>query len=64
MYGTENLPNMEDTSVFSLSGFQYIIMAAVVTKGYPHKKPFYHNGESAEMSKDEGLGLEERVDAC
>ncbi|TKS77174.1 Cation-transporting ATPase 13A2 [Collichthys lucidus] len=43
VYGTENLPNMEDTSVFSLSGFQYIIMAAVVTKGYPHKKPFYHN---------------------
>ncbi|KAG8002868.1 Cation-transporting ATPase 13A2 [Nibea albiflora] len=44
VYGTENLPNMEDTSVFSLSGFQYIIMAVVVTKGYPHKKPFYHNG--------------------
>uniref|UniRef100_A0A3Q3X418 Cation-transporting P-type ATPase N-terminal domain-containing protein n=1 Tax=Mola mola TaxID=94237 RepID=A0A3Q3X418_MOLML len=39
----DHLPNMEDTCVFSLSGFQYIIMAAVVTKGYPHKKPLYHN---------------------
>uniref|UniRef100_A0A668AMD4 ATPase cation transporting 13A2 n=1 Tax=Myripristis murdjan TaxID=586833 RepID=A0A668AMD4_9TELE len=41
--GAENLPNMEDTCVFALSGFQYIIMAIVVTKGYPHKKPLYHN---------------------
>ncbi|XP_053173607.1 cation-transporting ATPase 13A2 isoform X2 [Scomber japonicus] len=43
MTGAANLPNMEDTSVFALSGFQYIIMAVVVTKGYPHKKPLYHN---------------------
>ncbi|KAI3357136.1 hypothetical protein L3Q82_015599, partial [Scortum barcoo] len=43
VFGTVNLPNMENTSVFSLSGFQYIIMAVVVTKGYPHKKPLYHN---------------------
>ncbi|XP_035511838.1 cation-transporting ATPase 13A2 [Morone saxatilis] len=43
VYGTSNLPNMEDTSVFLLSGFQYIIMAVVVTKGYPHKKPLYYN---------------------
>ncbi|XP_028458798.1 cation-transporting ATPase 13A2 [Perca flavescens] len=41
--GEDNLPNMEDTSVFALSGFQYIIMAVVVTKGYPHKKPLYYN---------------------
>ncbi|XP_029291341.1 polyamine-transporting ATPase 13A2 isoform X2 [Cottoperca gobio] len=41
--GTANLPNMENTSVFALSGFQYIIMAVVVTKGYPHKKPLYCN---------------------
>uniref|UniRef100_A0AAQ5YZW8 Cation-transporting P-type ATPase N-terminal domain-containing protein n=1 Tax=Amphiprion ocellaris TaxID=80972 RepID=A0AAQ5YZW8_AMPOC len=32
VYGTHNLPNMENTSVFDLSGFQYIIMAVVVTK--------------------------------
>ncbi|XP_069550131.1 polyamine-transporting ATPase 13A2 isoform X2 [Brachyistius frenatus] len=43
VYGTANLPNMENTSVFALSGFQYIIMAVVVTKSYPHKKPLYHN---------------------
>ncbi|XP_059188921.1 cation-transporting ATPase 13A2 isoform X2 [Centropristis striata] len=43
LFGTENLPNMEDTSVFDLSGFQYIIIAVVVTKGYPHKKPLYYN---------------------
>ncbi|XP_053280312.1 cation-transporting ATPase 13A2 isoform X1 [Pleuronectes platessa] len=41
--GVDNLPNMEDTSVFALSGFQYIIMAVVVTKSYPHKKPLYYN---------------------
>lgn len=42
--GAENLPNMEDASVFALSGFQYIIMCIVVTKGYPYKKPLYKNG--------------------
>lgn len=41
---------MEDTSVFALSGFQYIIMAVVVTQGYPHKKPIYHNGKSSEIT--------------
>ncbi|CAG01724.1 unnamed protein product, partial [Tetraodon nigroviridis] len=41
--GAENLPNMENSSVFVLSGFQYIIMAVVVTKSYPHKKPLYCN---------------------
>ncbi|XP_057175089.1 cation-transporting ATPase 13A2 isoform X1 [Triplophysa rosa] len=41
--GAANLPNMEDTSVFALSGFQYIIMAIVITKGYPYKKPLFYN---------------------
>ncbi|KAI4823475.1 hypothetical protein KUCAC02_012058 [Chaenocephalus aceratus] len=41
--GASNLPNMENTSVFALSGFQYIIMAVVVTKGFPHRKPIYNN---------------------
>lgn len=54
MYGETNLPNMENASVFYLSGFQYIILAVVVTKGYPHKKPFYHNGKSP-GSKDSHL---------
>ncbi|XP_065141873.1 polyamine-transporting ATPase 13A2 isoform X1 [Paramisgurnus dabryanus] len=41
--GAANLPNMENTGVFSLSGFQYIIMAIVITKGYPYKKPLFYN---------------------
>uniref|UniRef100_A0AAX7VJ02 Cation-transporting P-type ATPase N-terminal domain-containing protein n=1 Tax=Astatotilapia calliptera TaxID=8154 RepID=A0AAX7VJ02_ASTCA len=41
--GTANLPNFENTCVFDISGFQYIIMSVVVTKSYPHKKPLYHN---------------------
>uniref|UniRef100_A0A673KX65 Probable cation-transporting ATPase 13A2 n=1 Tax=Sinocyclocheilus rhinocerous TaxID=307959 RepID=A0A673KX65_9TELE len=41
--GAANLPNMEDTSIFALSGFQYIIMSIVITKGYPYKKPMYYN---------------------
>nr|XP_054602368.1 cation-transporting ATPase 13A2 isoform X3 [Nothobranchius furzeri] len=43
VFGIENLPNMENTCVFNLSGYQYIFMAVVVTKSYPHKKPLYHN---------------------
>uniref|UniRef100_A0A673B9N7 ATPase cation transporting 13A2 n=1 Tax=Sphaeramia orbicularis TaxID=375764 RepID=A0A673B9N7_9TELE len=42
--GEDNWPNPEDSSVFALSGFQYIIMAVVVTKGHPHKEPLYRNG--------------------
>ncbi|KAJ8395144.1 hypothetical protein AAFF_G00036000 [Aldrovandia affinis] len=41
--GAANLPNLEDTGVFAVSGFQYIIMAVVMTKGYPYKKPLYTN---------------------
>lgn len=42
--GEDNWPNIEDTSVFAVSGFQYIFMAVVVTKAHPHKKPLYYNG--------------------
>lgn len=42
--GEDNWPNIEDTSVFAVSGFQYIFMAIVVTKAHPHKKPLYYNG--------------------
>lgn len=52
VFGAANLPNLENTSVFDMSGFQYIIMAVVVTKGYPHKKPLYYNGTLSEMSID------------
>uniref|UniRef100_A0A8B9LPA2 ATPase cation transporting 13A2 n=1 Tax=Astyanax mexicanus TaxID=7994 RepID=A0A8B9LPA2_ASTMX len=43
--GAANLPNMEDTGVFDVSGFQYIFMSIIVTKGYPYKKPLFYNGE-------------------
>uniref|UniRef100_A0A8C1Z6I6 ATPase cation transporting 13A2 n=1 Tax=Cyprinus carpio TaxID=7962 RepID=A0A8C1Z6I6_CYPCA len=41
--GAANLPNMEDTSIFTLTGFQYIMMSIVITRGYPYKKPLYYN---------------------
>uniref|UniRef100_A0A8B9LRM9 ATPase cation transporting 13A2 n=1 Tax=Astyanax mexicanus TaxID=7994 RepID=A0A8B9LRM9_ASTMX len=41
--GAANLPNMEDTGVFDVSGFQYIFMSIIVTKGYPYKKPLFYN---------------------
>lgn len=44
---------MENTSVFALSAYQYIIMAVIVTKSFPHKKPLYHNGESAKKFRNE-----------
>ena len=37
---------MEATSIFAVSGYQYVIMAVVVTKAYPYKKPLYHNCEA------------------
>ncbi|XP_068601873.1 polyamine-transporting ATPase 13A2 [Brachionichthys hirsutus] len=40
---TGYVPSIENTTVFYSSGFQYIFIAVVVTKGYPHKKPLYHN---------------------
>uniref|UniRef100_A0AAQ4NNH6 ATPase cation transporting 13A2 n=1 Tax=Gasterosteus aculeatus aculeatus TaxID=481459 RepID=A0AAQ4NNH6_GASAC len=55
VFGVANLPNMENTSVFSLSAFQYIIMAVVVTKGYPHKKPLFYNCESSQVLVDKGI---------
>ena len=45
--GAHNLPNLEDTGIFAVSGFQYIIMAVVMTKGYPFKRHFCKNGETA-----------------
>ncbi|XP_053137543.1 polyamine-transporting ATPase 13A2 isoform X2 [Hemicordylus capensis] len=39
----ENLPNYENTVVFCISGFQYLILAIVMSKGYPFRKPLYTN---------------------
>ncbi|XP_029395864.1 cation-transporting ATPase 13A2 isoform X5 [Mus pahari] len=43
MPAPDNLPNYENTVVFSLSGFQYLILAAAVSKGAPFRQPLYTN---------------------
>ncbi|XP_040278846.1 polyamine-transporting ATPase 13A2 isoform X1 [Bufo bufo] len=37
------LPNYENTALFCVSGFQYLILAVIVSKGYPFRKPLYTN---------------------
>ncbi|XP_034875561.1 cation-transporting ATPase 13A2 isoform X1 [Mirounga leonina] len=39
----DNLPNYENTVVFSLSSFQYLILAAAMSKGAPFRRPLYTN---------------------
>ncbi|XP_036900991.1 polyamine-transporting ATPase 13A2 isoform X1 [Sturnira hondurensis] len=39
----DNLPNYENTVVFSLSSFQYLILAAAMSKGAPFRQPLYTN---------------------
>ncbi|KAK2504289.1 hypothetical protein MC885_010922, partial [Smutsia gigantea] len=39
----DNLPNYENTVVFSLSSFQYLILAMAVSKGPPFRQPLYTN---------------------
>lgn len=43
----DNLPNYENTVVFSLSSFQYLILAAAMSKGAPFRRPLYTNGATA-----------------
>lgn len=43
MPAPDNLPNYENTVVFSLSSFQYLILAAAVSKGAPFRRPLYSN---------------------
>uniref|UniRef100_A0A8C2S0A4 Cation-transporting ATPase n=1 Tax=Capra hircus TaxID=9925 RepID=A0A8C2S0A4_CAPHI len=43
----DNLPNYENTVVFSLSSFQYLILAAAVSKGAPFRRPLYTNGAAS-----------------
>ncbi|NWW71797.1 AT132 ATPase, partial [Climacteris rufus] len=41
----QNLPNYENTVLFCVSGFQYLILAVAMSKGYPFREPLYTNGE-------------------
>ncbi|KAM4651586.1 polyamine-transporting ATPase 13A2 isoform 2-T5 [Discoglossus pictus] len=38
-----NLPNDDNTALFYVSSFQYLILAVVLSKGYPFRKPLYTN---------------------
>ncbi|XP_034358046.1 polyamine-transporting ATPase 13A2 isoform X7 [Arvicanthis niloticus] len=57
----DNLPNYENTVVFSLSGFQYLILAAAVSKGAPFRQPLYTNGATR---TEEHCGQLLQVDAA
>ncbi|KAM9116106.1 polyamine-transporting ATPase 13A2 isoform 1-T1 [Pangshura tecta] len=39
----QNLPNYENTVVFCISSFQYLILAVAMSKGYPFREPLYTN---------------------
>ncbi|KAM9687024.1 polyamine-transporting ATPase 13A2 isoform 1-T1 [Trichechus inunguis] len=39
----DNLPNYENTVIFSLSSFQYLILASAMSKGAPFRQPLYTN---------------------
>ncbi|NXA16522.1 AT132 ATPase, partial [Sapayoa aenigma] len=41
----QNLPNYENTVLFCITGFQYLILAVAMSKGYPFREPLYTNGE-------------------
>ncbi|XP_041061869.1 cation-transporting ATPase 13A2 isoform X3 [Carcharodon carcharias] len=40
---SNKLPNYENTALFCVSGFQYLILATVLSKGHPFRKPLYSN---------------------
>uniref|UniRef100_A0A2K5MS87 ATPase cation transporting 13A2 n=1 Tax=Cercocebus atys TaxID=9531 RepID=A0A2K5MS87_CERAT len=52
----DNLPNYENTVVFSLSSFQYLILAAAVSKGAPFRRPLYTNGTGVHTCVSVGPG--------
>ncbi|NXI86770.1 AT132 ATPase, partial [Rhipidura dahli] len=39
----QNLPNYENTVLFCISGFQYLILAVAMSKGHPFREPLYTN---------------------
>lgn len=49
----QNLPNYENTVLFCVTGFQYLILAVAMSKGYPFREPLYTNGEGDAGHVDE-----------
>ncbi|NXK00593.1 AT132 ATPase, partial [Corythaixoides concolor] len=49
----QNLPNYENTVLFCITGFQYLILAVAMSKGYPFREPLYTNGEDGAGHVDE-----------
>ncbi|NWI66644.1 AT132 ATPase, partial [Todus mexicanus] len=49
----QNLPNYENTVLFCITGFQYLILAVAMSKGYPFREPLYTNGEDGAGCVDE-----------
>lgn len=49
----QNLPNYENTVLFCVTGFQYLILAVAMSKGYPFREPLYTNGEDDTSHVDE-----------
>lgn len=49
----QNLPNYENTVLFCVTGFQYLILAVAMSKGYPFREPLYTNGEDDTGRVDE-----------
>ena len=49
----QNLPNYENTVLFCVTGFQYLILAVAMSKGYPFREPLYTNGEDDAGHVDE-----------
>ncbi|NXT84419.1 AT132 ATPase, partial [Zapornia atra] len=39
----QNLPNYENTVLFCITGFQYLVLAVAMSKGYPFREPLYTN---------------------
>lgn len=64
MPAPDNLPNYENTVVFSLSSFQYLILAAAVSKGAPFRQPLYTNGAAAWWGGEGGAGWGVPVGRC